>query len=268
MGRRYSDDVRKSRPIRHQHIMATRRFLDEDIADAPPAYRYQFSWASVSDNDPILARHFIEMREAIQLLWASKGRGGLPSWTAGEAPGGPSVGTTPTVIRASHILDLRVWLNQYEDNHSPSGVNSFCFDPRTNESGPGFGYIVDDDWVGNIDQLSTDFPPPVRCEVRERLFRISRDSMHNDDLARYRTSFSRYASRPDMPNHLIYTLVTKDFFALAGSSNQQNSVDFSPPLSSAVFSNNYINQFSDKCASVARAFSENGLVTNMIQQVA
>jgi hypothetical protein len=261
----YTDNVGRGQPIRAAHLMTTRNYLDDDISHAPPAFRYNFSWTSVSADQPILAKYYTEMHAAIQLLWDSKNRGSLPNWTGGEGPGGASAGTAPTVIRASHLLDLRLWLNQYEDNHSPSGVNSLSFDPNSDGPTPGNGYIINSAWVDNLDELSTDNPVPVRCEVRDRAAQLDKTSMLSADITRFRDAFSTYKSRSGKPSHIVYTLVTKDFFSLSDESDdQQDSMDFSPAPSSSVFINNYIRDFSTKCASVANSFASGGLVTDMI----
>ena len=64
------------------------------------------------------AVHFVEIRNATQTLWTSRSMGALPNWSSGQAPGGPSLGTAATPIRASDMNDLRRWFDQYEAEHT------------------------------------------------------------------------------------------------------------------------------------------------------
>ncbi|MFN0072428.1 MAG: hypothetical protein ACKVVP_13170, partial [Chloroflexota bacterium] len=65
-----------------------------------------FAWT----DDPVIARftlirvvHFLELRQVIQELWRTAGRGLLPGWTAGSPP------SPERVIFAADVNDLRLW---------------------------------------------------------------------------------------------------------------------------------------------------------------
>ncbi|MBI2305247.1 MAG: hypothetical protein HYU86_10960 [Chloroflexi bacterium] len=81
---------------------------------APP-----YSWTDPTltpEQTRIKAVHLTEMRTAIQELWNQKAMGTLPAWTGGTP-------TTGGRILASHLTDLRTWLNQYETNTTGAVYN-------------------------------------------------------------------------------------------------------------------------------------------------
>ncbi len=76
-----------------------------------------FAWTDqplVAGMTNVKAVHFTELRQAILDLWQHRDPGcQLPPWTAtGPGGTGPIAGGT---IYAQDLLDLRAWLNQYED---------------------------------------------------------------------------------------------------------------------------------------------------------
>ena len=166
MGRSYSDVVVPGRPMRAMHVSTLRDYIDEDKAQVPPAYRYTFSWSNIQAGDPVLAKYFTEMRDAIQLLWNFKGRGSIPNWTSDTTPGGPSNNRAQTIIRASDVTDLRLWLDQYEDNHArkQQGIDSKSYDPSYGTPSDPHPIVLDYDingdeswnWVSDISQLTHD----------------------------------------------------------------------------------------------------------------
>lgn len=257
MGRTYSDVVVPGRPMRATDISTIRTFIDQDKAVVPPAYRYSFSWSNAVSGDPVLAKYFTEMRQAIQLLWNFKGRGSLPNWTSGIEPGGPSNPSghnrTPSVIRASDITDLRLWLNQYEDNHAPKqqGIDSKSYDPNYN--GPGgahpivLDYDIDGDeswnWVSDISQLTHDTtfgPLYIRTVVSSPGNGTQNPSQ--SDFSNFNTAFSRYVNK----GVRVYALLDSTFYSSPGHSLDDN-------LSGRT--NDFIAGFSSKAALISQNFS-------------
>ncbi len=70
--------------------------------------------STVTTSTPIRAKHLTELRDAVGEMWDQVGLGTLPSWSAPEAPGGPSLGTSATPLRADHVNDLRQWISEFE----------------------------------------------------------------------------------------------------------------------------------------------------------
>ncbi|MBI2848828.1 MAG: hypothetical protein HYX88_01680 [Chloroflexi bacterium] len=68
---------------------------------------FPWTYPPVSSGDRILAKRYIEMRQAIQGLWSSKSMGAVPNWSSGVTPGGESTGATSTRVYASDLTDLR-----------------------------------------------------------------------------------------------------------------------------------------------------------------
>src|SRR5688572_645531 len=123
-------------PIQSNDVSTLRNAIDQDLAAAGLAPQ-AWTWANVVPGSTILAKYYLEMRSAIQRLWDFKARGPLPLWTGGVAPGGPSAGTAATPIRASHVTDLRFWLNLYENNAAHSqGITSLSYDPTIQPAPP------------------------------------------------------------------------------------------------------------------------------------
>ncbi|HEX5415655.1 MAG TPA: RHS repeat-associated core domain-containing protein, partial [Chloroflexota bacterium] len=60
----------------------------------------------------IKATDFTTVRTKIGTLWGSAHLGSVPSWTSGVTPSGPP---SATPIYASDLVDLRNWLNLYQD---------------------------------------------------------------------------------------------------------------------------------------------------------
>ncbi|MBI4492562.1 MAG: hypothetical protein HY690_07190 [Chloroflexi bacterium] len=160
MGRAWPDTAVAGGPIKASQVSGLRTAIDQDLAAAQLSYAW--TWANVTPGTAVLAKHFTELRAAIQQLWDFKARGPLPAWTSGVTPGGPSLGTAATPIRASDVTDLRTWLNQYEDNHPPSaqGVDSKSYDPNSPVHP-----VIQVDWAQDIKSLSTQQPLFVRCNV-------------------------------------------------------------------------------------------------------
>ncbi|GEM_PF-1757473 len=108
-------------PAKALHINEVRAAINTALGFTP-------NWtdgATVSNTTPIRARHFTEIRDTIQTLWRDRGLGLIPRWTSGAEPGGPSLSTTATPIRASDINDVRRWFNHYETWGDLRGVHWF-----------------------------------------------------------------------------------------------------------------------------------------------
>lgn len=97
-------------PMRASDIQEIRTAIDNNLTAAGWE---PFVWTDtlVAGATPVRALHFQEMREVIQDLWNRKAPalGCLPSWSSGGAPAAGSP------IYASDVLDLRNWVNQYEN---------------------------------------------------------------------------------------------------------------------------------------------------------
>jgi hypothetical protein len=119
---------------------------------------------------PILALDLVDMGNALQDLFASK-QLTLPDWFP-QAPGGPSVGTTATPIYASHVLNVRNWVNEGEGVDYPTsiqyGVNAQSYYPTvTNQP------LVDQPWINRVQaalpqSIAPDpalLPSAVRCQL-------------------------------------------------------------------------------------------------------
>ncbi|MCC7371591.1 MAG: hypothetical protein IT306_24445 [Chloroflexi bacterium] len=204
MGRTYTDVVVGGRAMLSDHVSTLRTYVDQDKQSVPAPYRYSFSWNNIVSGDRVLAKYISELRSAIQLLWNFKARGPLPSWTAAGSPGGDSNGDAATVIRASHITDLRRWLNQYEDNHAPKqqGINSKSYSSNDGRHPIVFDHDVSGDeswnWVGAVRELTSDVeygPIYIRTVIDTRNNGQSDPSSSNpDDYAGYNQAFYRYTA--------------------------------------------------------------------------
>lgn len=219
MGRTYSDAVTAGTPMKGSHVRILRGYIEDDLDNASVDFDWSWSnWSAAQDSTiNVRAIYFKEMRDAIQELWDSKGRGALPDWTQ-EEPRGASTGhQNPTHVRATHVTDLRRWLNQYEDNHPPmtQGIDSRSYDPLAFD-GPVISDVDPNDWSSDVKGLSDeDRPLSVRLKITGR-----RDPDHDDyttdfigpnpstghpgDLAIYHLAFSEYANQ-DMDMYPVFT---------------------------------------------------------------
>ena len=211
MGRTYSDAVTVGTPMRGSHVRTLRDYIEQDLNAASVSFTWSWSnWSAGQDSTiSIRAVYFKEMRDAIQELWDSKGRGNLPGWTQ-EEPRGASTGSSdPARIRASHVTDLRLWLNQYENNHPPmtQGINSHAYDPFT-FNGPVISDRDPNDWTSDVKRLSSDDRRLfVRLNVWRRrdpgnpAFTTNFDPPDSDpsgnpgDMAIYHLAYSQYEIR-------------------------------------------------------------------------
>jgi hypothetical protein len=258
MGRTYSDAVTAGTLIKGSHVRDLRNYIQEDLDHASVSFTWGWdSWTEQQDaTTRILAIHFTRMRDAIQALWHSKGRPDLPDWTE-EAPRGPSSGASDaSIIRASHITDLRLWLNQYESNwpDNPQGVSSVCYDPRDD-------YIIQNvpsnDWTGNITHLSgvplnirVNFISPIASDGSTRNFSSTE---FQSALARYKTALNQYAA-----HHLDVTMILSAQFYWSTSQTPQDEIekDINNPNH---FTNAYIRAFIEQARQVKDWFHENGV---------
>lgn len=155
MGRQYSNTILSGSRIRAADIAQLRTFIDQDLAAIGQSFPW--TWSNVVAFDRVLAKHFKEMRDASQQLWNAKNRGPLPMWSSGVNPGGESLGTAPTRMFASDVTDLRIWLNQYEDNHPPAlqGINTKVYVPNTD---PSLDKLIAQSWAQDIADMRTQQP--------------------------------------------------------------------------------------------------------------
>jgi hypothetical protein len=214
MARNWGNPVTSASPIRASHVSSIRSAIDEDKALVPAPYRYNFSWSNVVSGDRILAKHFTETRSAIQLLWDFKGRGSLPGWSG---PSAPAVGA---VIRASHVTDLRTWLDQYEDNHAPfqQGIDSKSYDPTVD---PDPAIIQDTprgqtpnvwDWPGDIHDLGPTKGLYVRTNIVATGTPMGRNELTITEIQAYNTAFARYVEhRSGFADIHVYPVLSREF---------------------------------------------------------
>lgn len=59
----------------------------------------------------VAASHFVALANDIAAGWNTPVLGQFQAWSSGLPPGGPSMGTTPTPVYMSDLVDLRLWLN-------------------------------------------------------------------------------------------------------------------------------------------------------------
>lgn len=246
MGRRFRSAASAGSRILAADIAELRTFIDQDYSQAfpPPHPPFPWSWTNVVAGDRILAKHFKQMRDAIQELWTFKGRGALPMWSSGVNPGGESLGTAPTRIRASDLTDLRRWLNQYEDNHPPGdqGIDSFGYDPRSSAKS-----LITAAWAQDVKDLALDKPLFVRANVKA-------DGVDGPvDLPKYRQALNYYRDK----GLRVFALFTREFYEPAG-------VDPDAALDPTDLANPYIRVFSDRARDVATDLNANAGVQDYI----
>jgi hypothetical protein len=192
MGRTYSDKVTAGTPMKGSHVRILRGYIEQDLNAASVPFNWTWSnWSANQDaGTPVRAIYFKEMRDAIQALWDSKGRGDLPGWTQ-ETPQGTSTGhSTPAPIRATHVTDLRLWLNQYEDNHPPltQGINSLSYYPFSNNK-PVIYDVDPNDWTSDVKSLSS-----RRLLVRTSITGRQSGSNGNYTVSYTSTDYDRFKS--------------------------------------------------------------------------
>lgn len=110
----WTNRIAPGEPIRAADLQQLR---DATSANRTAAGLAAFAWTDhplQAGVTSVKAVHFTELRQAILGLWQHRDPGcQLPPWTA-DGPGGsgPAPGRR---IFAQDLLDLRAWLNQYED---------------------------------------------------------------------------------------------------------------------------------------------------------
>lgn len=213
MGRTYSDKVVAGDPMKGAHVRILRSYIQQDLNAASISFTWSWSnWSAGQDaGQPVRAVYFQEMRNAIQALWDSKGRGHLPDWTQ-ETPKGSSTGdSSASVIRATHVTDLRVWLNQYENNHPPltQGINSNSYYPFSDDQ-PVIYDATPNDWSSDVKSLS-DARLFIRTVITGRIdpndgrYTVEYTSV---DYAKFRSAFLQY----DNQNMKVFLVFTRLFF--------------------------------------------------------
>jgi hypothetical protein len=254
MGRTYNDQVAAGTLMRGSHVRVLRTYIEEDLNAASVEFNWTWSnWPASQDPSTVIrAVYFKEMRDAIQALWDSKGRGSLPKWTQ-DSPGGPSIGTTATPIRASHITDLRAWLNQYEGNHPllSQGVDSKCYDAADGRF-PLISDVSGNDWTSDIKDLSS---AHQRLYIRLRITApldpdhpqdgytvdLSSDSPPGrNDYANYLSAFLQYKDQ----NMIMFPLFTLSFYQPYGY-NISATLE-SDHQSPNYFTNDYTRGYADR----------------------
>lgn len=242
--RRWGYPARAGTPIRAVQISSLRTAIDQALAAAGlPSQAW--TWPNVVPGDRVLACHCTEMCDAIQRLWTYKGRGPLPNWTSGVTPGGPSVGTAQTSIRATDITDLRTWFNQYEVNGPPAkqGIDTKSYDPA-DANRPCIQNISENDWPGDIANLS-----PTRLMVRcNATGHTDGSSLSALDLLSYATTLNYYADIGCQ----VFVLLTNEFY----QGPEGTVPDPNAPLD-ANYTNPYITMFASRGAELAQYLYDN-----------
>jgi hypothetical protein len=253
MATTWPDRVVRGTLIRAAHVNELRSAIDTNISQAlPPMSPQAWSWTHpIGSGSLIRARYYTEMRDAIQRLWNNKGRGGLPGWSSGTTPGGPSNNRVSTLVRACDVTDLRRWLNQYEDNHPQQGVDSKSYDPTSGNLPLIAVTPPDNDWPQDLSNLSPK-PLAVRCEIVAR--RDPTDPVNTvnpidaTDLARFRLGFDRYRAR----GHWPIALIDLKTYSPAGSLVDGDTMYLKKALDGA-HTNPFINGFAEQVRSIAAA---------------
>jgi hypothetical protein len=230
--------------VRAANVLELRAYVNQDLADAGLG---QQIWVdNVGPGVPVRAQHIVELRGALQRLWDFKGRGLLPPWS-GVPPtaGGP--------IRASHITDLRYWLNSYETNHAQGqGISSHSY---AAEAGVG----IDGAWADEIRDLyfnPSAFGSAQRLVVRcEMVFPWNvTPSQVAAILPSYKAAFDLYTSR----GCDVIALFSPRFYRQTGL---VPNAELAPDLiSGRRLSNAYLNEFGNRARQVSDYLSANTAV--------
>jgi hypothetical protein len=111
-----------STPIKAVHVNEVRTAIN-NVGGTPPG-----GWTdgpTVSSATPVKAKHLVELHDAIQTLWNARALGLVPNWSSRASPGGSSLGTPATSIKASDINNVRAWFNYWETWGDLRGVHWF-----------------------------------------------------------------------------------------------------------------------------------------------
>lgn len=257
MATTWTNPIAPGDPIRAANIqeLITAINTDRQAAGLPP---YGWTDPIILPGVPIAALDFQEMRQAIQDLWNSADLGALPAWPCG-VPGGESVDTAPTPVRAAHVLALRYWVNSYEGIDYLAniiyGVNAHSYYP-TAPNQP----LVTQGWIDYVNQALPQHinplpgltPPAVRCELI-----TAGMSLSSAEMSYFAQAFSLYAQQS--PSINVYAIMGQQFYTASGA-----NADIPDPTDS--FTNDYITEFESLVAQAATFFSQpqNGGVTNFL----
>jgi hypothetical protein len=255
VGTRWTGNPSPGEHIEADYVQTLRDAIDQAFTDARPVIPpWSWTWPRNVLGSRVLAKHFTEMRAAIQRLWDNKGRGELPGWTSGVTPGGPSNSRASTPIRATDIHDLRRWLNQYEDNHPKHGVDAKTYAP----SFPNRPMIQvspsNQNWVQDIRNLSprTLF---IRADIRARRTEDGDNivPLSSTDTGYYKLVFEEFRSQ-GMP---VFAVLTNLWFDPPG-------LDVKESVDNPEFSNGYIEAFALAAKSLAAEFMTAGVFDYVI----
>lgn len=184
--------------VKADHINELRDAIDDGL-DASGLDDYNWTGTITAGGVAILARHIVEMRSATQYLWSAKRLGLLPSWSG---PHGPSAGKP---ILASHLNDLRTWVNAYENSANqpadPQGVVSHSFIPeRLDDEGVVHAArMIDANWCKDASDLKKDIGKTNPVPLRLRTLVQSRHNSSSDNditgqISQYITAFNKWQS--------------------------------------------------------------------------
>ena len=263
MGVPWSNDVFRGSPAKAAHISTLRDEIQNQANLAGLNPPLTWSWPNIQPGDAIKALYFRDMRNAVQRLWNSKNRGPLPMWSSGEHPGGLSLGTGPTLIRASDITDLRRWLDAYIDNHPRMGMTTKSYDARARNR-PFADPVGTRAWIPDIEDLMPSAPSQfmVRCEVLAPNSWPDEHESHSYPIAWNDTDREHYRQAFQLIRNdtgaVVYALLAPTFNVLGSTTQQINE-----PLSGS-FTNTAINVFSDEARRFADYVSGAGVRDFMI----
>jgi len=263
MGYPWPESIRRGDPLKASHVSVLRNEIQNQANLAGLNPPLTWNWSNVQPGDRVEARHFRDMRRAIERLWDSKRRGPVPRWTSGGDPGGASLGTAPTPITASDITDLRRWLDAYIDNHPRIGMDTKSYDAGSiNRPLVDTGQL--DSWIPDIAAFMPPAPAKfmVRCAVSTpRTYPQAPDDSpsnpigwSNIDRDHYRDAFSAIRSST---GSVVYVILTPRFVEHeADPSHIACDLD-------ANFTNSFVTTFANQASAFASRCLPAG-VTNYI----
>lgn len=264
MSTQWAHTVVAGDPITALEVIEVRNAIDSAYV---AAFGSAYTWTNQqpSAEQPIVAIDFTEMRTAIAALWsnAETDMGDLPNWgspgTSAPAPGRP--------IYAQDLLDLRYWLNVYEDTgaqeiqevvanrYLPSrhGVDSKAVAPLYGrladqvlfngppDTPPPPDDQITDEWAQDVANLGVKW---VRIAITSRQ---ATDSVDPDLVAIYRNVCLLYRSR----GVNVLGVLVPDLLRTARGNPDSSSGSWWP-LEGTDLGNDYLREFARRAAVVAK----------------
>lgn len=245
------DPITTSTSIKAGHINQLRSVLD----DLRSIFSLeQVNWTNnpvIAGNTPILATHIAEITNSIQDLWFRAGLGPLPSWSASTPP------LRGTPIRASHINDLRAWIDYFEaapNLPDPQGIVSKLYNAETDT-------IVNSAWVDDVTTLKTsDVILLVRAAIESTESTNDISSYH---IIRFGTAVQAYQDK----GHPVVGVLTGNFdrYDMIAPNDSDRKRAYCPNhalgLNGDPLLNRYIQHYASRAGAFASAMQSYGLTT-------